>query len=137
MGGRGNLILYHSTFRSRLPSIRKLGLGAKQIKNWDFSEANVVCLTSNAEVAFSFCESADEVAESVYESGIIVLGVSYGALDGRLLRGDLNIRNDMRQNGVYYFTYRGIIRPSQLFVVTREKGIVKPLIEMSRVPSYE
>lgn len=133
---KGNdAILYHSTFRTRLPSIKQLGLGAKQIKNWCFSQDNVVCVTDNAECAFSFCESADEVADSVYNSGIIVLAMPFDALDRRLILPDANISD--RQPGVYYLTYRGIIKPSSLYVVTRKKGIVGPLLSLNRVPSYE
>ena len=131
-----NNFLYHSTFRTRLSSIKKLGLGAKQIKNWEFSQNNVVCLTSDPEVAFSFCETADEVADSVYESGIIVLAVNINDLDRRLIATDNNIVGDT-VNGVYYFIYRGIIRPDKLYVVSRSKGLVGNLSTLKRVPSYE
>lgn len=129
-----NVILYHATFRSRLPSIKKLGLGAKQIKNWEFSEDNVVCLTTDPECAFSFCESAEDVADSVYESGIIVLAVHYSLLDTRLLNRDTNVNEE--SPSAYYFTYRGIIKPHNLYVVTRKK-VVGQLLALNRVPSYE
>lgn len=132
-----NTLLYHSTFRLRLPSIKKTGLGARQYKNWEFSRNNEVCLTNNAEVAFSFCESAEDVRDSVYNSGIVVLALDYTALNRFLLFEDTNIRKDMLWPDIKYFAYKGVIDPTKLFVVTRNEGIVGNLCSLKRVPSYE
>lgn len=132
--------LFHSTFRTRIPSIKKLGLGGKQIKNWDFSENGVVCLTNDPEVAFSFCESADEVSDSVYSSGIVVLAVQANTLDRSKISIDRNINGAPSETAggiCNYYTYSGIIIPRIIYVCTRKKGIVGFLTNLKRIPSYE
>ena len=127
--------LYHATFRARISSIKKLGLGAKNIKNWEFSKDGVVCLTDDADVANSFCECADDVADSVYNSGIIVLAIPVNALDRNYLKKDENINTEDNTN--LYFEYYKVIRPEFLYVVTSKNGIVGRLLGLSRVPAYE
>lgn len=128
------MYLYHATFRTNLPSIKKLGLGAKQIKNWDFSIDNIVCFTNDAECAYSFCESADDVSDSKYESGIVVLAVNMNDLDRKLLIYDPNVDGG---NNKDTFAYKGVISPTKLMVVTSEKGFVGKLLDLKRVPAYE
>ena len=124
--------LYHSTFRNRLRSIRHFGLGAKQHKSWKISENNVVYLSKNPEIAFSYCEAAEDVSDSVYESGIIVLAIPLNCIDYSLLALDSNIVGTSTE-----YTYRGIIEPNNCFVVTRKKGLVGGLTSIKRVPPYE
>lgn len=128
------MYLYHATFRANLPSIKKLGLGAKQIKNWDFSIDNIVCFTNDAECAYSFCESADDVSDSKYESGIVVLAVNINDLNKKLLSYDPNMEGG---NNKDTFAYRGVINSSKLGVITYEKGFVGKLLDLKRVPAYE
>lgn len=129
------MILYHSTYRTNLASIKKFGLGAKQIKNFDFSETGVICLTNDADVAYSFCESNDEIPEYKYNSGIIVLGVDTDTLDARYSGIDYNMRVS-KDNDIEYYTYKKVINPRLLMVFT-SKGFVGNLLELKRVPSYE
>lgn len=128
------MFLYHATFRTNLSSIKKLGLGAKQPKNWDFSVDNMVCFTNDAECAFAFCECADEVAESKYDSGIVVLAINIGALDKKLLSYDPNMEGG---NNTDTFAYKGVINSTKLLVVTSKNGFVGKLLDLKRVPAYE
>lgn len=129
------MILYHATYRTNIPDIKKYGLGAKQNKNWEFSIPNTVCLTNDPDVAFSFCETADEVSKSKLESGIIVLMVNTNSLDGRYGEPDPNMINE--DDDIEYYIYRKIIDPRLLYVVTSKKGVVGRLLELKRIPSYE
>ena len=128
-------LLYHSTFRSNLPDIKKYGLGAKQRKNWDISQDGVVCFSENSEVAFSYCETAEDVPDWKYNSGIGVLAVSVGHIDKTKIKLDGNISQEpgLPRN----FVYSGIVKPENLYVMTSNKGIVGKLMELKRVPSYE
>lgn len=130
--------LYHATFRANLASIKKLGLGAKQPKNWVFSEDNVVCLCSDPDVAFSFCESADDVSDSKYESGIVVLAIDASRLNRNCLSIDKNI-ND-KDEAVKYLIYRGVIRPECIYTISsnyNNSKIYGPITNIKRVYSYE
>ncbi len=127
------MLLYHSTFRTNLASIKKYGLGAKQLKNWDISESGVVCFSDNPDVAYSYCETAEDVSDYKYESGIIVLAIEAFNLDKRLIRRDINIK-DTTSN---CFTYKGIVNPYNLYICTSTRGIVGNLMELKRIPKYE
>lgn len=134
------MILYHATYRANLRSIRATGLGAKQPKNWDFSEDGVVCLCDDAEAAFSFCECADEVSDYKMESGIIVFALDSRILNRSLVEIDSNLQTS--DGDCKSYTYRGIIPSNQLYVTTRkiyEENLkpLGPLPSLSRVPSYE
>lgn len=124
------MLLYHGTFRKRLNSIRKTGLGAKQIKNWDISEDKVVYFATDPDVAESFCECAEDVSESVYDSGIVVLAVDSRALNRDKLRIDPNIKDE-----VISYTYSGVVDPRLIYVVSKGK-VVGRLVDLKRVPSY-
>lgn len=124
--------LYHATYRIRLRDIKRLGLGAKQKKNWDISKDSVVYLSSDPELAFSFAESAEDVAESVYNSGIVVLAIPVELLDLRYMAKDKNSRGSNTD-----FIYKQVINPTHIQVITARKGIVGRLTELKRVPAYE
>lgn len=130
--------LYHSTFRANLKSIKELGLGAKQPKNWDFSLDGEVCLCSDSDAAFSFCEVAEDISDSKYNSGIVVLAVDSEVLDWRLVVKDQNIREEKPM--CTFIAYRGIIPSNQLYVATIKGSkfrILGKLLDLKRVPSYE
>lgn len=129
--------LYHATFRSNLKSIKENGLGAKQPKNWDFSTDGVVCLCSDPDVAFSFCECADHVSESKYNSGIVVLLVDGRQLDRANFGTDCNIKENTP--GIMHFIYKGVIPSNLLYVTSKKPGsrFIGPLPALKRVPSYE
>lgn len=125
------MILYHATFRARLKSIRNMGLGAKQIKNWGISESGVVYLCDDADVAASYCDCAENVSDSVYDSGIIVLAVDSRILDKNNIRVDGNIHDDTKS-----YIYRGVIPPEKIAVVNKDDKIIGNLTKISRVPTY-
>lgn len=122
-------MLFHATYKVRIQSIEKLGLGAKQIKNYDWSRNNVVCLANDPYLAESFLEAGvvEDAADSVVDSGIVILAIDSKDLDHRLLNGDANMHND--NNGCY--EYRGIINTAYLKVWS-EDGII-PLLRAKRI----
>ena len=128
------MLLYHATYRARLAGIKEGGLGAHPIKNWGISEPGVTYLCSDPDAAFSFCEVAEDVSDSVYESGIVVLAVSSKYLDKDKLSLDANYHED--GSGPRCFVYKGVIPASQLMVVTI-RGLKGFLLNMRRVLSYE
>jgi hypothetical protein len=103
-------LLYHATFVSRLGSIKKLGLGGKQLKAWSFSIDGVVCFSDDPWVAMSYAEIADEISDEEYNTGIVVLAVNKGDLDTSLLSVDENNSDgDTLQ-------YAGIVPASKLLI---------------------
>lgn len=123
------MLLYHATYKVRIASIKKLGLGAKQIKNYDWSNCNVVCLSDDPYLSESFLEAGvvENVAESVLKSGIVILTVHANDLDLRLLSPDRNFRGE----NINCFEYSGVI-PPKLLGVWDESGIV-PLLHTKRI----
>ena len=129
------MILYHATFRSKLRRIKDEGLQPNKKKSWDISETGPVYLCEDAEMAFSFCECAEDVPDSVYESGIVVFAVNTSNLNHASLKIDQNIKD--QSNGSRCFTYSKAIPPLYLMVVNRNKGLVGWLNNLKRVPGYE
>ena len=124
------MILYHATFRKRLKSIKESGLGTKQMKNWDISENGVVYFAADPYAAESFCECAEDVSESVFDSGIVVLAVDSRELNNKNIKRDGNIHDE-----TFSFIYKGTIDPRLLYVVCNGE-IVGKLMDMKRVPSH-
>ena len=69
-------VLYHATFRSNVDSIQENGLGnrASVNKNWDIS-ADFLYFSADLECARDFCESAEDVDDETYDSGIEVFAI--------------------------------------------------------------
>lgn len=126
-------MLYHATFGAHLESIKTLGLGAKQIKNWEFSLSGVVYLSDDAEYAFSFAECSEDTSKEVYNSGIYVLGIPKNALTENNLSFD---ENNHSEDDLTY-TYNKIISPDNLFVITRNNGIIGKLKDLDKISQYE
>ena len=126
------MIYYHATFGSNLKGIKANGLGGKHKANWEDSEQGKIYLDPDPEVAFSYCESADEdmVSESKYNSGIVVLAVDSKQLDPRLVGRDTANKEKNRS-----ITYSGVIPAYKLFVVNKGK-IGLNLLGYKRVPRY-
>ena len=126
-------LLYHATFRVNLASIKKLGLGAKQVKNWDISKTGVVYFSADPFTAQSYCEAAENVSDYKYDSGIVVLAVRKP--DAANIRFDGNI-----QGTDNCYTYGGVLNPNNIYVVCSRHGelqLVGKLTELKRVPSFE
>lgn len=102
---------YHATFNSYLSSIKKYGLGAKQNKNWDISEPGKIYWAWDPDIAISFCESAEDVSDEVYDSGIVVLSISAKELKG--VEDDSNIHDYLPDEII---TSTGIIPFSKLTI---------------------
>ena len=104
---------FHATYRARLAGIKRDGLGVKPVKNWQISKPHVTYLSSDPSVAYSYCESAEDVSDSVYDSGIIVFEIDPAGLKVASLRRDSNIQDDL-ESGVMNFEYHGIIDTQSL-----------------------
>lgn len=117
------MVLYHATYKSRLNSIRKTGLGASKIKNWSFSLPGHTYFSPDMDEAGSLCENAEEVPESVMESGIVILCIPSEILPADRIAIDANYRSDIHEGGCVNpaYTFKGIIPSHLLSIVAVEK----------------
>lgn len=125
--------LFHATFRANLQSIKKKGIEPGHTKNWEDSNKGVICLSTDPEVAYSYCESAEEVSEYKYDSGIVVLAIPTVVLNPLELRVDRNVRS----KGQDSYEYHSNIPAKYIHVCTSSSGIVGELSKLKRVPAYE
>ena len=128
------MFLFHATYKANIDSIIEKGLGAEQRKNWDFSEDGVVYFSDDENIANSYCETATDVLDEVYNSGIIVLACDADVLDDGLLFEDERIEGT--------FMYFDIVPSENLLVVsqntiTGNNEIVGKLIELREIPDFE
>lgn len=128
--------LYHATFGKYISSIKKAGLNPGINKNWDISSSSGICLCSDPEIAFSFCECAEDVSDEIYDSGIVVLAITRGLRKDLLIK-DPNINPNPDADNVHYLLYKGVIPASSLYIVTRKSGLCSSLVEAQRVARYE
>lgn len=112
--------LYHATYGAYLDSILKYGLIRGYRKNWDFSE-NYVYLTNDPEIAISFAETSDTVAEE-FLADIVIFEIDSKDLKLAKLKVDDNITQDEEDNEPYSFQYREDISPQYLKVYGRVKN---------------
>ena len=112
-----NSIYYHCTFNAYLPSILREGLGDSPHRNWDFSTGDV-CLHIYPSTAESFCESAEEVSDEVFDSGIVILEIDMTGLED-LLDYDPNLTDNYHYSGydTNAFVYSDIIPPERIIRV--------------------
>ena len=115
-------LLYHATYLAYYQSIREKGLIPGCRKSWTISKNNVVYLAPTPELACSFAETAEDVSEETYASGIICLGIPYTSLNETLLQNDENFRD----NGC--FCYNGRIPPKDLFIMAPSVLISKKIL---------
>jgi len=77
--------LYHATFNVNKHSILKEGLVIGKKRSWGGQvDVNCIYLATDPDIAYDFCECADEIdddAYDVYESGIVVLEIDTSLLD--------------------------------------------------------
>lgn len=97
-------LIYHATFSNRLKNIKRFGLGAKQLKNWEFSEDFIVYFAYDAHIAESFAECSEETDDETYDSGIVILCVDENSL------GDDGI---LSENGDELL-YTGVVKPEKI-----------------------
>lgn len=107
-------MLYHATYQARLPNILKHGLMPNCEKAWTISEPDVIYLDQDKECAYCFAETAEDVLDSVYDSGIVILGIPVDALDAAKLFDDKNSPT----GGSY--TYQDAISPELLCIVWKD-----------------
>ena len=87
-----------------------MGLEPGHEKNWDISNPNVICFSTDPDVAYSFCECAEDVSDSKYDSGIVVLAIPKVKLNPQSIRMDANIL------GGDCFEYKEAIPPELLCI---------------------
>lgn len=107
--------LYHATFNVHLPSIKTFGLGGKQIKNWTISEDRKVYFATDPYIAESYCEVAEDVLDSIYDSRIVILYVDSSKLDRRCFCRDNNQLGES-----HTIAYKGVI-PYEWLSIWNEK----------------
>lgn len=100
--------LYHATYKPFLKSIKEKGLGNTRRKMWSDSVEGVVYLADDADVAYSYAETAewlDDIEDyAKYANNIIVLKINSDKLDKTKLKRDANVID-----GDSTFEYHGII----------------------------
>lgn len=111
--------LYHATIKQNLPSIKRLGLGAKipYTRFWDYEGTeyeNVkqgCFLDTDIDNAYSYLEGSDSLYDAGYdEDDIVVLSIDTAVLDRNLLEIDENDLKNFEDDlsSISYF-YRGVI----------------------------
>lgn len=117
-------LMYHATFGCYKDSILKYGLNpsiAKNHKNWEFSQDNLVCLAFDGDIAEDFCESNNTVPDEIYNSGIVLFEVDVTGLE---LFYDPNVNRE--DNGILLdiaLVYEGVISPDRLEIVEEYNDI--------------
>lgn len=125
------MILYHATFRTNLPSIKKTGLDGSHKKNWDISNDGDICLCTDYDEAISYCETAEDVPDYKYNSGIILLAVNI--INKAAIKRDINIKDTNT-----CFTFNGKKIPKEKLLVCNSQGkIIGKLLEVKRVPRVD
>lgn len=94
-----------------MSSIKKKGLEPGHSKNWDISKPDVIYLSNDPDIAYSFCECAEDVCSDKYDSGIVVLAIPKAALNLKSIQADANILD-----GGNSFEYKEAIPPELLSI---------------------
>lgn len=109
-------ILYHVTWGAYQDQIQTQGLLRNQPQSWPKCISGCVYLADDEELAVSFCEANDDVADDLYASGCVVFSVDIKALDSDLLLKDPNVIDESRK---HYFAYYDDISPNQLQLINK------------------
>jgi len=99
-------MFYHATFNASLPSIKRKGLDTRGVDlAWEDSQAGIVYLSDDPEVAASYAEAAENISDEIYDSGIVILHIPRKNLDDNKLHDDRNVRSkDHSQTYEYHGT---------------------------------
>lgn len=105
--------LYHATYKPLLKKIKEKGLDTSDSKKaWDDSIPGYVYLAKDPEVAASYAESSEMVADTWLDQ-IIVLTIDATQLDNNKLFIDQNVQDNEGDT----LEYRGIIPVSAIVKV--------------------
>ena len=105
-------MLYHATYNALLPLIKRDGLDTRKAAlAWEDSKPGIVYLANAPNVAESYAETADEVSDEIYDSGIVVLEIPTKGLDISKLHDDRNVRGNAPSDT---FEYHGQIPWSRI-----------------------
>lgn len=126
------MYLYHATYAKRLQNIRKQGLKVNQKSNWDgLSKRNVLYFAKDPDVAISYAEAAESVADSVYDSGIVVLVINTALLNIKAFISDTNV-SDGNNDTVCYC---GNIPVELLGILNLKNKTIMKLADITRLNS--
>ena len=109
------LLLYHATYRARLASVLRWGLGGSPTPvpaNYEDSEAGATYFALCPDVARSYAECSDVVPEA-WLSEVLVLQVDRALLDASRLGPDPNVRLAPGE-AAQTLVYRGIVPPGAI-----------------------
>lgn len=107
-------IYYHATFGQYLDAIKEEGLvphmDGNDNDNWGWGSefGDEIFLSDDADVAASYCESADAVDDEVYDTGIYIVEVF---LD------DDEVETDPFVSAQSSFVYHGTISPDRFLKI--------------------
>jgi len=116
--------VYHATYKPYLKDIMRFGLGRSEHKNYADSDSSLVYVALEPEVAYSYAEMADFIAELDDEDAndwcdnIVVLKIDTTKLDVDYFDIDPNVQDNEGDTLVYY----GIIPREAIIDIVDEEG---------------
>lgn len=94
---------YHATYASLIPEIKKKGLDTRKVDlAWEDSKAGIVYLANDIDVAGSYAESAENVDDEIYDSGIVILHIPSKGLDLKKIHDDSNVKGGLSDTYEYH-----------------------------------
>lgn len=123
-------MLYHATRQRFIGNIKKEGLHAKTKKSFEGQIGDeLVYFASDANVAASYVECADNIPESWEDDNIVVLAVNENNLNRNRFYKDPNIQGDDSST----VAYKGCIPPSMLGILDFKNKRIEPLLNVKRL----
>lgn len=113
------MILYHATFGCYIPAIESEGLLSRSDGNtadnwgWGTEYTDEIFLSDDRDVAASYCESADDVPDEVYNSGIYIVEVDVD---------DDNVEGDKWADFQSSYVHHGAIYPDRFVGIDKYEG---------------
>lgn len=100
------MLLYHATFRAHLKSIKEYGLVLpKQGDRLNFEGQEYIrgiYFSTDYDLSGSMLECADNVPDSIYDSGIVILVVNSDYLDKNYFCRDINLIGEDNAKSIVY-----------------------------------
>ena len=105
-------IFYHATYKALLPSIKKKGLDTRKVDlAWEDSKRGIIYLSNDPNVAEDYTETAENISDEIYDSGIVILKIASKGLNLKKLHDDRNVRSGQPSDT---YEYRGTIPWSKI-----------------------
>ncbi len=126
-------MLYHATYGTKLKSIKRFGLKRNCKQSWVGCKSGRVYLSSDADVAYSYAETTEDISDDDYNSGIFILCINESSLDMSKLARDSNIIDNGYDSCC--FEYAGDIKPSKLGIIISNGIVGLKNCDISRIVS--